>query len=285
MKFPGFFFFSMLMLLSCQHKEQASNDRTPVLEVEGKFLYLDQIENIIPPNVSPDDSVEIVKSFMKKWATDVLLYENAKRNVTNREEIDQLIEDYKKSLTIHQYQQKLIQQRLPKEPSDSDMIKFYEEYQDQFILSESIIQGFLLVVPRGAPNLANVRNWVQTGNTKALENIEKYSIRNALSYDYFGNRWVPTTDILRKIPVQVEDPSGFVSKYRFYETQDSLKIYLLHIQKYRRNCDREPFDRAKERISNLILNKMKSEFISDFENELYDDAVKEGNITFYNHHN
>ncbi len=274
-------FFVLVLLTSCNSKEKASSDRIPILEVEGKFLYQDQIENIIPPNLSAEDSIEIVKSFIRKWATDILMYENAKRNVSDPEEIDQLIEDYKKSLTIHQYQQKLIQQRLPKEPTDSDMIRFYDEYQDQFILNESIIQGLLLVVPQGAPNLSNVRKWVQTGNTKSLEQIEKYSIQNALSYDYFGDKWVPVTDILKKIPIQVESPSDFVAKYKFFETQDSLKIYFLNIQKFRRFGDKEPFDRAKDRISNLILNKMKSDFILNFEKELYEDAVNDGNITFF----
>lgn len=278
-------FLILSLLVACQSKEQASSDRIPVLEVEGKFLYLDQIENIIPPNLSAEDSLEIVKSYIRKWATDILMYENAKRNVSDPKEIDQLIEDYRKSLTIHQYQQKLIQQRLPQEPTDSDMIRFYEEYQDQFILNESIIQGLLLVVPQGAPNLANVRKWVQSGNTKSLEQIEKYSIQNALSYDYFGNKWVPITDILKKIPMQVESPSDFVGKYKFYETKDSLKIYFLNIQKYRKFGEKEPFDRAKDRISNLILNKMKSDFITDFEKELYEDAVTDGNITFFNENN
>lgn len=284
MRFPGIIFL-ILLLASCQQSQQESADRIPVMEVEGKFLYLDQIENIIPPNINAEDSIEIVKSYMRKWATDILMYENAKRNVSDQHEIDQLIEDYRKSLTIHQYQQKLIQQRLPKEPSDSDMVKFYEEYKDQFILNESLIQGILLVLPQGAPNLANVRKWVQSGNAKALEQIEKYSIQNALSYDYFSNKWVPVTEIFRKIPVQNESPSEFVSKHKFFETQDSLKIYLLNIQNFRKNGDKEPFERAKEKISNLIINKMKSDFITDFEKEIYSDAVNDGNITFFNEKN
>jgi len=105
--------FAVVISSSCTRKA-ADNARVPLLEVEGKFLYLDQIQEIIPPNVNAEDSAEIAESFIRKWVTDVLLYEIAKRNVTNKDEIDRLIEDYRKSLTIHQYQQKLIEQRLPK---------------------------------------------------------------------------------------------------------------------------------------------------------------------------
>ena len=153
----------------------ANTVRTPILEVVGRFLYLDQIQDIIPTDISKEDSTQIAESYIRKWVTDVLLYENAKRNVSNKSEIDLLIEDYRKSLTIQQYQQKLIDQRLPKEPSKSEMNDFYESFKDEFVLRENIIKGILLIVPKNAPKLANDRTWVQPGNTKALENIEKYS--------------------------------------------------------------------------------------------------------------
>ena len=77
--------------------------RVPLLEVEGKYFYLDQLDGVIPSNISAADSIQLADSYIKKWVTDVLLYENAKRNVTDKAEIDKLLEDYKKSLIIHQY--------------------------------------------------------------------------------------------------------------------------------------------------------------------------------------
>lgn len=272
---------ALFLVWSCK-QQSADSTRTPVLEVEGKFLYLDQIQDIIPPNMNPKDSAEIAESFIKKWITDVLLYENAKRNVTNKDEIDQLLEDYKKSLTIHQYQQKLIEQRLPKEPTADELKSFYDQYSDQLLLKENVIKGILLIVPKNAPKLANVRSWVQSGNTNALENIEKYSIQNAISYDYFGNDWTPFSEILKKLPLQVEDPSNFVSTHRFYETSDSTKHYLLKISAYKTTGEVEPFEMAKPKISSLILNRLKADFISNFEDELYKDAIENESVTYFN---
>lgn len=272
--------FVVFVTASCT-RNTADTKRTPLLEVEGKFLYLDQVQDIIPPNVNKKDSVEIAESFIKKWVTDVLLYENAKRNVTNKAEIDKLLEEYRKSLTIQQYQQKLIEQRLPKEPSEDEMRAFYDQYSGQFVLNENLIKGMLLIVPSKAAKLANVRSWVQSGNTKSLENIEKYSIQNAISFDYFGNKWTPFSEILRKMPVQIEDPAAFVASHRLYEVSDSTRYYFLRIEAYKKTGDTEPFEIAKLKISNLILNKLKAEFITDFENELYKDAVDNEIITYF----
>jgi hypothetical protein len=271
---------TLVGLASCAPKTP-DVERKPLLEVEGKFLYLDEVQQIIPPSISDTDSTQIAHSFIRKWVTDVLMYENAKRNVTNKDEIEQLVEGYRKSLTIHQYQQKMIEQRLPKEPSPEQLQAFYTEFSDQLLLKENIIQGLLLIVPSNAPKMANVRSWVQSANAKSLESIEKYSIQNAISYDYFVNKWMPFTETLKKIPLQVEDPAAFVASNRFVETSDSLQHYFLRITSSRSSGSVEPFEMAKDRIANILLNKNKADFILKFETELYDDAVKNEDVTFF----
>ena len=249
--------------------------------MEGKFLYVDDVQQVIPPNVNKKDSAEIAQGYIRKWVTDVLMYENAKRNITNQKEIDELVESYRKSLTIHQYQQKMIEQRLPNEPTDDELKVFYDQYSQQLILTENVIKGLLLIIPQKSPNMGSVRSWVQSGNTKALENIEKYSLRNAISYDYFGDKWMSFTEILKKIPLQVKDPAAFVATNRFVETSDSLQHYFLRIESFRTTGQVEPFEMAQDRISNILQNKHKADFITKFETDLYNDAVENETVTFF----
>lgn len=270
----------LTVFYSCKNTT-SDTTRQKLLEVEGKFLYLDQIQEIIPPNVNAKDSAEIAKSFIRKWVTDVLLYENAKRNITNKKEVDQLLEDYRKSLIIHEYQQKLLQERLPKEPSEAEIKNFYDNYKEQLVLKENVIQGILLITPANAPQLAKVRDWVKSGNTKALENIEKYSMQHAISYDYFAERWVPFSEILKKLPLQLEDQTSYLSDRRFVDLSDSTKHYFLNIKNSRTIGETEPYDMAKPKIINLIMNKLKADFISNFENEIYNDALKNESVTFF----
>lgn len=271
----------IIMAFSSCKKETADSNREKYLEVEGRFLYLDEIQSIIPPNVNPKDSAEIAESYIKKWITNVLLFENAERNITNKAEIDQLLEDYRKSLIIHQYQQKLIQERLPATPSDEEITQFYDKYKDQLILKENVLKGILIITPANAPQLNNVRNWLQSANTKALENIEKYSMQHAISYEYFADRWVPFAEILKKLPLQLENPTEYLSGRKFIDLSDSTRHYMLSIKETRMIGQTEPFDMAKPKISNLILNKMKADFIDNFENEIYNDAIKNENVTFF----
>lgn len=272
-------FFIVLIFNSCGSNSKDVK-RKAILEVEGKFLYLDELRQIIPPNVNDTDSTKIASSFIRKWVTDVLMYENAKRNVGNKNEIEELVEIYRKSLTIHQYQQRLIEQRLPKEASEEELKEFYEKYSDQLLLKENVIKGLLLIVPEKAPKMTNVRSWVQSANLKSLESIEKYSIQNAISYDYFGDRWLPFSEVLKKIPLQIEDPTKFIASTHFIEKSDSVNHYFLRITGFSKIGQVEPYEMAKEKISTILLNKHKADFISKFEKELYDDAVKNEAVNF-----
>jgi len=274
------FIISLLATFSCGNNT-ADTSRQKLLEVEGKFLYLDEIQQILPPNVNAKDSAEIAQSFIRKWITDLLLYENAKRNITNKAEIEQLLEDYRKSLIIHQYQQKLLQERLPKEPTEEEIKAFYDNYKDQLTLKENVIKGILLVTPANAPQLANVRSWVQSGNTKSLESIEKYSMQHAISYDYFAERWISFSEILKKLPLQLEDQTSYLSGKHFIELSDSTKHYFLNIKASKLIGQTEPYDLAKPKIINLIMNKLKADFISNFDDEIYNDAIKNETVTFF----
>jgi hypothetical protein len=278
-------FLSLLLIgfTSCKRGERKKIDtNNPIVRVNGMYLYADDIQKVIPPNVSQKDSIEIAESFIRKWVINILMYENAKKNITNKEEIDNLVEDYRKSLTIHQYQRLMIEQKVPKEPSDDDIKNFYENFGDQLKLKENIIKGLLLIIPNNAPKINDVRSWVRSSNEKSLEKLDKYSLQNAISYDYFGSNWIPFNEVLKKIPLTVENAGDFITSTKYYEIQDSTQYYLLRILDSKRIGQTEPLDLAKEQISQILLNKFKSNFVNAFENELYMDAVQNEKVIFYN---
>ena len=139
----------------------------------------------------------------------------------------------------------------------------------------------MLIIPQKAPKLSVVRSWVQSGNTKSLESIDKYSLQNAISYDYFGDKWLPLSEVLKKIPLKIEDPTKFLASTHFVETSDSTEHFFLRIVSSKLSGQVEPYEMAKDRIANILLNKQKADFIAKFENEIYNDAVSNETVTFF----
>jgi hypothetical protein len=83
------------------------------------------------------------------------------------------------------------------------------------------------------------------------------------------------------MPLKIDDPSRFLSSNRFVETSDSTEHFFLRIESFKLSGQIEPYEMAKDRISNILINKQKADFISKFEKEIYNDAVSNETVTFF----
>lgn len=255
--------------------------RQPLIEVEGRFLYQDELNAVIPQGISTADSAALADAFIRNWATNVLLYENAKRNVANEAEIEQMVEEYRKSLTIHYYQQRLVAQRLG-DVSDDEVAAFYEAHATQFPLHDNLLRGVFLKVPNSAPNIDKVRRaFKKLDDDQNIQKLEEYSVQHAASYDYFVDTWILLNDLAKRMPLEGIDQKALLTNNSFYETADSTYTYMLDIVDYKLIGTTAPLEVVNERIRTMLNNQRKMEYIKQFELSLYDDAANSGKITFY----
>ncbi len=273
------FLLLLITLLGCS-KFIKEKGRVPLLEVNGKILYQDELDKVIPKNTNMIDSASIADRYIKKWATTILMYDNAKKNIINEEEINKLVEEYRQSLTIHEYEQSVVTERVDTNLTQEEMNEFYDKFKSQLILEEHIIKGMLLITPKETPNIEKVRNWIKKGDTESIEKIEKYGLKNAVSFDYFMEEWTPLADLSKKIPLETNNLGSFIMNNQFIERSDSMRHYFLKIKAARVKGEIEPLEKAKKKISYIILNKKKKDFIVNFEASIYNDAVKNGEVKF-----
>lgn len=273
------------LLLACSKKETKDDSRIPYLEVEGRYLYREDIESIIPEGCSKEDSATIATNYVQQWVTDVLMYEHASRNISDKEEIENLVEDYRKSLVISQYEENLIQERLADALSENRLRGFYDTHQDKFRLKNCIIKGVFIQVPKGAPKYTKLQGWLRKFNDKSIEQVEKYSVQNATSYQYFGDQWVKFMEVIKNMPIQVANPVSFINANKYIEVKDANYHYILRILDAKYTGDIEPFELAKDKIQIILINKEKIDFIKKFENKLYQNALDDGDITYFTEEN
>lgn len=277
-----FIFIAFVSLLCACKQTRPIDDADVLVRVKDRVLGREEIQRQIPRSLSSADSLLMAESLVKKWVKDALVYEVALRNLEREEraEVDRLVEEYRHSLIRYRYEEQLVRERLSSDFQESDKLRFYEENQSKFVLDKALIKGLFLKVPADAPGLADVKKWYRSTSESAVEKIEKYSVQNAVIYDYFYDKWVDFDQVMDNIPMRVTDANAFLKANRYVEMCDSTYCYLLNISDYLPIGRVAPYDYAGPQIIEMLTNQRKVQFLKDFEDELYNDAVKHGDVEF-----
>ena len=269
-------------LFACKKAIQ-TDEPDALVKVNDRILTRNEVESLIPKGTTSADSLLLAESYIKKWVKDELVLKIAQRNLgSDKETIDKLVDAYRRSLLRYRYQEKLIQEKLSDEIQESDVLTYYDTNKEKFVLDKNLIKGLFLKIPADAPNLSEVKTWYKSGNVASLEKIEKYSIQNAAIYEYFFDKWVDFDEIRNNIPNQISNPESFLRTNKTLEVTDSSFCYLLNIRQVLLKGQVEPFEYAEPRIREILINQRKLDFIKEFEEELYNDALDGGDVIFYN---
>ena len=180
-------FLILSFLYSCNKK---TIEEKPVAQVFESYLYEKEIIDFIPKGTSSEDSVLMSQNYIRNWVTQKLLLHKAIENLSGEEkDIQRQVEDYRTSLLIHRYKQKLIAQRLMEEIAEQDIEKYYSEHENNFVLTTPIVKAIFFIIPKSASNLKDVRKWYKSDKASDLESLEEYCITNAKKYDKFNDKW------------------------------------------------------------------------------------------------
>ena len=271
---------SMLLLFSCGRGVQDVGADV-LVSVEGHSLLRSEVESVIPRTLSSADSLLVAESYVKKWVKDVLVYDVAEENLGEEmADVERLVEAYRHSLIRYRYQEQLVRERLSAEIRESDVLNYYETNQKKFELKTNLVKGLFLKVPIDAPGLTDLKRWYKSDDASAVEKIDKYSLQNAAIYDYFYDKWMDFEDVMENIPMQLSNPSAYLKANKTLEVSDSSYCYLLNIRDYIPAGQIAPYDYVQPQIMDMLLAQRKQKFLRDFEEELYNDAIRDGKVRF-----
>ena len=273
----------LITLLCCGAcKEQYDHKgKTALVEVDGNFLYKEDLMSVLPVGLSKDDSILFAEHYIRSWAEEILLYEKAANNIPDNVDVDKLVENYRKALIMHTYQQELINQTLSEEISEAELTGYYEKHQELFKVERPLMKGLFIKVPLTAPQLGSVRRWYKTETREAVEHLEKYSLQNAVRYEYFYDKWVPITEVMDLMPLKVPDAGEYLNKNRHVELKDTAFHYFLNVSDYRAVGEQEPYEFARTQVKDMMLNMKQVEFMKQVKEDLYRRAEKRDKIKYY----
>lgn len=282
MKISTFILVGMtIALFTCKQVEQDSEAR-PVVQVGNEELTTKDLKQVLPRDINAEDSAALADDYVNRWVRSKLFLRQAESNLSEEEkDVSQLLDEYRTSLLVNIYQQKMLEQKYSLLLSDKEIRNYYEEMQDNFKLQENILKGLLIKVSLDAPDIPNLRRWCRSVNSQNLLKINNYSLQYAQMYDPFLDAWTPFQRINANLPEPVRNEERFLQYNRFFETTDENYRYFLVVTDYMTIGNIAPLSYVEERIRAILLNKKRGEFIKSLEKELYEEALQRKIINFY----
>ena len=279
--------FTVLFLMFCvfasceyfQVEEKESTTSEIVAIVNTEKLFREDLVNVVPNNTSREDSIVLVKGFINDWAVKQLLLSNADSNSSLEEvtEINSLVKDYKESLLINSYKERLINQQLDTVISESEIAIFYANNKENFKLNEELIKVKYLHFDN---NIINKKEFIKLFQSDKIEDLEALE-KQQLSFKYYqfnDSIWTQLDKVLLKIPFSKEN---LLNKTKFLQKQDSLGLYLVAIKDVLIRNDTAPLSYIEPTVKQMILHRRKIELIRDIEKILVKDATKNNNFKIY----
>ena len=171
---------------------------------------------------------------------------------------------------------------MPQHVEDSMIYTFYENNKSHFILRTPIIQGVLLMIPNGAPNMDDLRKYiVQPNQEENIEWIEKYAYQYASGYELFLDEWKTANQILLRMPFEEDNLQKQLKQQRQITMQDSLNSYILQVVDVYVKGEQMPIDYARKEIEKIILSQRQVDFIESERENLYNNAIQSGKLKRY----
>lgn len=252
--------------------------RTPLASVGETFLYKDEIDLMYATHGQKTDSTSFYDNYIEQWATEMLFYEKATENIPATDDIDRLVEGYRRSLVLSLYQEGLINQHLIHNISEKDVLEFYQHNEGLFEVEEPLVRGILLKVPEKSPRMNKLRTWCINRRSDDLDELEKYSLTNNVVYDNFMEEWWPFSSLVKKTPLTEYQLGERLSRNKTIEFKDKGFVYFVGADTIIKQGGRKPLELVESEIKELLVNSRKANFIKEKKRTLYNEAQVEGAV-------
>lgn len=277
-KFKFFLIIIVIFAAAC-NKNNNNSDKTPIATAFDKKLYIEDIMFAIPDDISPEDSVMIVKDKIELWIKKQVMLNIAEINLSQKQKnVENIVQDYKASLLIDRYKQEFLKQKLDTIVSPNEIQDYYQTYKESFKLNREILIADFYKFSVNASGVADFRQLFYSDKSDSKAKMKEFIRKNNANYQDFNGKWIAFSEISSLLPTKISNPELILKSTNKIQTQDNEFYYFVKIIDYRLKGQFEPAENVSEQIKLVIVNKRKVDIINELESVIYQNALENGNV-------
>ncbi len=276
--------FYILIFTGCQYfqPKEEFNERIIAKVGDEKLLESSVIE-LLPPGLSATDSTVFVEKFALDWVKKQLMIARAEQAIDfNEARIQKRVLDYQYALMVHELEQKYIEANIDEQVDDFEIITYYEEKAENFLLRENLSKCIYFKIPSKAPNIWRFRRSLKNYPTDSIQ-VWEYANEHAVKAFVEDSVWVKFKEVLLETPLKdVNDHTSFLKTNSSIEVSDDEHIYFIKIFDYKLIGEIAPLEFIRKNVVDIIINKRKIELKKELEKKIYEEAEETNAFEIYN---
>ncbi|CAM3481277.1 peptidyl-prolyl cis-trans isomerase [Aequorivita lipolytica] len=270
-----------VFLVSCDYFKTETKENA-IARVNNTFLYEADLQKLVTEETSAEDSTLIINNYINRWATQQLLIDQAKINISadKLNEYNRLVQEYKNDLLTEAYKNVIVGKQLDSAISTQEYEDYYENNKENFKLKDLLVKLRYVQLPVNYDGLASVRDKLNRYNEKDQMSLQSQDYQ-FISSNFNDSVWVKKEVLLSNLPVIRDNSEQVLKKSNFTQLQDSLGVYLVKIENVLNPTDIAPLSYIQPTLKQIILNKRKLELIKKLETDITKDAIETNNFEIY----
>lgn len=267
-------FIILLLSASCDYFK-TEEQRKIIARVNNHVLYQDNLAEIIPGNLSKEDSMAFVRAYIDKWAMDKLILDKAKFNLPLEEQqrYDKMVEQYKNELYKKAYMNALATKQVDSIIDSTAVFQYYESNKDIFKINQYLLKLRYLYVRNDMNEIDKIKE-----SFKRFELDDQIYIDNQkLKFDKAklnDSIWVKSIDVFKNLKLEDKFKDQIYSGETYFEIEDSIGTYLIYVKDVLKPNSTAPVSYIRPTIEQILRNKKELELKSDLEKQILQNAIK-----------
>lgn len=250
-----------------------------VASVGERQLLSTDIDHIFADNISHEDSLTILESYVNMWVRIQLKLERAELIFSeNQKDIDKMVDEYRNSLLNYKLDQHYIDKNIDVSVTESDIVEYYNKNAKEFRLDNIIVKGRVVKIPETYRQYVKLQTLMKSSNSEKQQDFIDICDKNDFQLAIF-DEWVDFNELLGFLPTRKGD--SYTRLLNTTEVQfmaDQSNKYLFNIYESKNKGETAPIELTKDKIRKIILNQRRVDILKVYEDSLYIKAKQNNRI-------
>lgn len=250
-----------------------------VVKVDDKYLTRDQLKNVIPLSASPEDSVKLANIFIDNWIRKQVVLQQADINLSDIDkDVEEELDSYESDLVIYRFERELIRQKLDTSISNLELEEYYMENIDMFKLKDLALRVSYVRKDKDKEEPKDLIKYLKSSSKE--DSLELSNLCDEPGFQCYlkDEEWIYLKDLLTEVPLTIYNAERFLKTNRFVEFDSEEHNFYLNIKEYKLKDSYSPIDLETKNIESIILNGRKIELLENMREELFQKALKNGDV-------